>query len=60
MIDTNENSQYRSTIKTLLERCFYETCMYIEDNFEKFLKIFWENLRIDFEIFKHEKLFSPA
>jgi len=34
--------------------------MYIEDNFEKFLKIFWENLRIDFEIFKHEKLFSPA
>jgi dynein heavy chain len=51
---------YRNTIKSLLEKCFYETCMYIEENYEKFLKIYWENQRIDYQIFKNEKLFSPA
>jgi dynein heavy chain len=33
MIDTTENSTYRSTIKTLLERFFFNTCMFIEENF---------------------------
>lgn len=52
MIDTTENSQYRMMIKTILEKFFVNTCLYIEENYEMFLKIFWENNRINFEMFK--------
>ena len=57
-VDMGINEQNETELKVIVEQSFSETTIFMENIFEKFLKIFWEDQRIDFSIFTDEKLLA--
>ena len=46
-------------IKTVLEQSFLEVTEWMEGMFEKFLLMYWQDLRIDYKMFVSDKLADP-
>ncbi len=41
LIDPADSTSYRNMVKELFDQTLYDTGMYIEQNYERYLRIFW-------------------
>jgi hypothetical protein len=51
---------FHDVFKALIERAFNKGEDFIRRHFKEFLMIFWENSRIDFQLFQNERLENPG
>ena len=58
-IDVNENENKKNSIKGILDDSFDNVHDFVDDMYERFLQIYWENQRIDFSLFTHDLLADP-
>lgn len=58
-VDAGANEGNKLEIKAVLEQSFLEVTEWIEGIFERFLLMYWQDLRIDYKMFVSDKLADP-
>lgn len=59
-IDSSENEHKKNSIKSILDNSFQTVYELTYGLYEKYLRMYWENNRIDFTIFTNDLLSDPS
>lgn len=59
-VDGSLNEMNKHQIKTIIEKSFLQTTHFVESIFEKFLLMYWQDLRIDYQLFISDQLADPV
>ncbi len=59
-IDSSNNQRIRTDIKQIIDNSFQNVYQWTFKLYETYLKMFWENSRIDFTMFTNDLLADPS